>query len=355
MNENLLITNFKKTKRQEENYTTEAFASLLRYLVANESQFAWRLINLLTQRKFNLKDYNPNEVVIRTQVATSLGRPDIEIVAPNYLIYIENKIEARMEKSQIQRYKRALKRSSNNKTLLLLISKYRMKSSKGADCYIRWYQIAKWLEDSSSCLKSKESHMRVIKFLGFLHHRYLALEPATTRVSPSLRKYLQREGKDSLSFRPMKHSSELRDDPYLIPLRKLLNVMAFSIESTFPNNSFGFSNRTWGLKKEYTAIGFNIEFRYDFFIDINLPDMVLFRAPMRRHSIRNASIRRRLNPPPDLGHGEITRVAHLVYWLAQLKLTYKEFSFFTKSFDDQIKRLINFMKQSRKVIDKLDP
>lgn len=81
MDENLLITKFRNAKLQEENYITEAFASLLRYLVRNERKLSSGLFSLLTQRKFNLMNFQPNEIIIRTQTRTDSGRPDIEIIA----------------------------------------------------------------------------------------------------------------------------------------------------------------------------------------------------------------------------------------------------------------------------------
>ena len=345
MDENLLIANFRKVKLQEENYTTEAFASLLRYLVRNERWFSFGLFNLLTQRKFNSMNFEPNEIIIRTQTTTDSGRPDIEIFAPDFLIYIENKVEARLERNQIERYKSALENSGNTNTLLILISKYRMKFQEYPDIYIRWFEIAEWIEREINQLKSNEAFTKVAQFLEFLRYRYLAPDPATTRVAPSLKKYLQREGKDSLTSRYITRSSRLGEDPDLIPLRKLLNVMAFSIERTFPVDNFGFINSTWGRKRERTATGFNIEYRYDFFININQSDILLFRATMRS----------KLKPNPKLGHGKLLRVGHIVYWIAKLKLTDKNISFFSKSFDKQVALLSNFMKKGRTIVDRLDP
>ena len=234
MDENLLITNFRNVKLQEENYTTEAFASLLRYLVINENRFASGLFNLLTQRRFNLKNYHPDEISIRTQIFTNSGRPDIEIVVPDYLIYIENKVEASLDKNQIERYRSDLESSDSTNTLLVVISRHRMKFQEEPDVHVRWFQIAKWLDKSINRLKSQESFTRVSHFLEFLRYRYLATDPATTRVVPSLKKFFQREGKESLNSRYITRSSRLGNDHDLIPLRKLLNVMAFSIEMTFP-------------------------------------------------------------------------------------------------------------------------
>src|SRR3990172_6434955 len=76
--DNPLIGNYPKTKSQEENYTTEALASLLSYMVNNDRKFASRFLGLLTSSKFNLRNYNSTDVKIRTQVRTSKGTPDIE-------------------------------------------------------------------------------------------------------------------------------------------------------------------------------------------------------------------------------------------------------------------------------------
>ena len=345
MTENLLIANFSKFKLQEENYITEVFASLLIYLVQNEWKFSAKFFSFLTQRKFNLWNFRPNDINIRTQTTTDLGRPDIEIFTPDYLIYIENKVEARLEKNQIERYKEALEKSGKSNKLLILISKHRMKFQDEPDLHIRWFQIAEWLDKAINQLKSKESLDRISHFLELLRYRYLAYDAANERISSSLKKYLQREGQDSLNSKYITRSSRLGDDPDLVPLRKLLNVMAFSIEKTFPKDSFGFFNRSWGLKEEFTTLGFNIEYRYDFFTDINQPQTLYFRA----------TIRRKLSSSSNLGHGRILKVAHLVYWISKLKLTNKDVSFFTKSFNEQVIFLGEFMKKGRAVIDKLDP
>jgi hypothetical protein len=338
MDKNSLITNFAKYKSQEENYLTEAFASLARYLVENEKPIAFRLFSLLTQRRFDLTKYHHHEIFINTQIRTIFGRPDIEVITPDCLIYIENKIEARLEDRQILRYQRDLELSDKSKTLLILVTKYRMSfSAEEPDCHIRWHEIANCLESTLHRLKSKDSYNKVSQFIDFLHFRYLATQPATTKVSLLLKKYIQREGKNSLSFHPIRRSSEFKDDADLIPLRKLLNVMAFSIEKAFPQDHFGFSNRILGLNGQFNGIGFDIAYRYDFFIDVDQPDILLFRA----------NTKGKLKTSSHVNSGKLVKVRGITFWFDTLKTTKKEFLFFKMSFNQQANLLSDFLKKSR--------
>ena len=100
----------------------------------------------------------------------------------------------------------------------------------------------------------------VSQFLDFLQYRHIICTPVHKRISPSLRRYLQRKGDKSLSTSWMMRSSAIGDDPDLASMRNLIDIMALAIEKAYTNKKFAFDNDIGILSRTLYGIGFGIDY-----------------------------------------------------------------------------------------------
>jgi hypothetical protein len=188
--DNLLVRLRKWVHRQDENFQTEAFAHLLEYLLANESEAAVQFLRELTAGILDLRPEEVASVRVSTQVTTEEGRPDVEIRAPQRLVYIEAKVESEPHEGQLEGYRKELNRSGVAKTGLILLSRYWVELGDEAekpDAYVRWFEVADWLSQVSIA-KPVSNHV-VEQFVGFLRARGMTMEQVTrelTRGGPAL-------------------------------------------------------------------------------------------------------------------------------------------------------------------------
>ncbi len=191
-NNNLLLSLAKWARSSEENYTTEAFVHLLRHLQQHEPTIVQGLLknvcDLLIEKKEKGKQeidlsmpLEAKDLEFKTQVGYTLderiSRPDISIVAPNYLIFVEVKVSAELGFDQLARYRAILDKEKDSRTgLLILLS--RAPSTKLdrelADAAILWHRIAEWLKDA---LNSKTPISDVSKYLIEQFINFLAKMP----------------------------------------------------------------------------------------------------------------------------------------------------------------------------------
>jgi hypothetical protein len=123
MNHNLFVDLHRWAERQDENFTTEAFAHLLRHILSNEATFGIRILNKLTGLAWPVEA--AREIQIVTQVTVDEGRPDIEIGLDRiHLVFVEVKVEARLWPDQVARYRAALSRARGSRAPLILLTKY---------------------------------------------------------------------------------------------------------------------------------------------------------------------------------------------------------------------------------------
>jgi hypothetical protein len=186
-NNNLLINLSKWAKRSFENFTTETFVHLLRHLQEHEPTIACHLLSEMTggeKTGVKLVESDVKDLKFNTQVTHSGGRPDIEIVAPGYLIFIEVKVSAELGKGQLTRYRKVLEDSGIPKpnTKLILLSRIPSTNPENmqADIAIRWTQIAKWLENDlkkhGEAIHATSKYV-IEQFIEFLYENKLVINP----------------------------------------------------------------------------------------------------------------------------------------------------------------------------------
>jgi hypothetical protein len=175
---NLFLCLHKWASRQDENFLTEVFAYLLGYLIDNEPTAAVGLLDLLTKGFFKLRPEEVRTVEVRTQVVYAEGRPDLMIRTARQFAYVEVKSESEATSGQIRLYRQLLCDSGVADTRLVLLTRYPVLLE--ADCpdvFVRWYQVAGWIESLSSRNKFKAvSEFLVQQFLDFLRGRNMAIE-----------------------------------------------------------------------------------------------------------------------------------------------------------------------------------
>jgi len=104
-NTNLLVALHKYAHHQDENFTTEAFAHLLRHLVAFDPGTACSLFDCLSGGGLRLTAGDCPTLGIKTQQTDEAGRPDIWVEGPTQLVIIEVKVESEPGLDQLDRYR----------------------------------------------------------------------------------------------------------------------------------------------------------------------------------------------------------------------------------------------------------
>ena len=120
---NLLCDLNKWAKQQDENFVTDAFVHLLRYLLSRQSPLAQELLLLLTKNEMAIPPCRLREVSVKTQVSTAGGRLDIEIATPDVLLYVEVKVDWKIDadglSKQLTKYRRVLDSRGHDRCRLL--------------------------------------------------------------------------------------------------------------------------------------------------------------------------------------------------------------------------------------------
>ncbi len=178
---NLLVRLRRWVHRQDENFTTEAFVHVLQRLLDNEPEAAARFLNRITSGAANLRLEEMPDVRLRTQVTTTLGRPDVEIRTKRHLIFLEAKVESDLGQRQLERYRSDLKESGFPATFLILLTRYPVALedlTERPDNSVRWHELADWLaaELKDDLLRDAVSRHVVEQFIGYLSARGMTME-----------------------------------------------------------------------------------------------------------------------------------------------------------------------------------
>jgi hypothetical protein len=177
---NLFLRLHKWAARQDENFLTEAFALVLEFLLAREPAFGVQLIKKLTG---GLIDVGPQEaaaVEVLTQVETETGRPDLEIRAPERIVWVEVKAESPLRAGQLEGYRVGLRTSAARETRLVLLTRYAVvlaADEEKPDLALQWYEVAEWVEEAlaDEAFRDEVSRFLAEQFLTFLKGRRMAI------------------------------------------------------------------------------------------------------------------------------------------------------------------------------------
>jgi hypothetical protein len=187
---------------QDENFTTDAFAHLLRHLISEEPKTAARLLTKLTGQQCwdSLLQAPPQsrKLEIVTQDPGEEGVPDIKIKAPGAFVYIEVKVESDVDPDQLRRYRAEVDRAAahdgaHDKALVLLTRKPVNVAQLPAppNLAIRWFQVGEWLDDELRLAngdgKSGATAYLIGQFSEFLKARGMSMEKISWQLGEGIR------------------------------------------------------------------------------------------------------------------------------------------------------------------------
>jgi len=217
--DNLLVAMHRYAHRQDENFTTEAFAHLLRELLANEPDFAVGLLAGLTDGHLAVPAHETDTVSVRTQVTTDMGRPDVEIRTLDHLVYVEVKTGSAPDLQQMARYREALSGSGFENATLALLTNYLPETDDGQqEPYVlcRWYQIGGWLRKALGHRRWRSAPARYVteQFLAFLKARGMTMERVTWEMETGVKAFWHLMGmlREALDGQSVKWSWSLGKD-----------------------------------------------------------------------------------------------------------------------------------------------
>lgn len=168
---NLLLALHRYASHQDENFTTEAFAHLLRHLRDDEPASALDVLSVITRSCIDWNDTDCRELVISTQEKIIEGTPDIVLVGPRAKVIVEVKVESEPSPGQLERYREHLGRIPVQRRCLTLLTKKavdRVEVRGLVDCVVRWHEIGHSLNVALQAMKDETSLYLTKQFLGLL-------------------------------------------------------------------------------------------------------------------------------------------------------------------------------------------
>lgn len=344
MDNNLLRRLHTYASMQDENFTTESFVHLLKYLRQHEYSSFATLGRKITGGIIDFDLCNPDDITILTQVSTDEGRPDIEISGPNFIIFIEVKVDSSLGDRQLERYREAISTYDKEKTMLILLSRVPYEvDNEILDSNLRWFQIGDWLADEVKKGGVEDTAQHLInQFAEFLQYRNLMFSPPRSRVSEFLKYYLDHEKGRSI-FGSIRSLNALDSHVELMPLRQLLEVMGIALRHVFPDANI----KLWSGINSWKGggwIGHNVN-NMEFFFVIYLLDADILVFETFNHGI-----------DPDKFNGQRGAIFEAYggkKWMNELDTASPELDFFSKSSHEQIVILEEFLKKCMCIIGEL--
>ena len=151
-NENIFSTLAKYNSARDENYLTEAFVFLINTLLLRDRPIGLEILTQLCVKN-NEFSFDANEdISISTQETTEQGRPDIKVLSPNKLIYIEVKHDSALDPQQLVRYKEALESSTATIKCVNLLTRFAIDFDQQERPYkhVRWFEVYNWLTNAKA-------------------------------------------------------------------------------------------------------------------------------------------------------------------------------------------------------------
>jgi hypothetical protein len=327
--ENLLTELHRWAKRQDENFTTESFAHLLKRLVRDVPNQISQLMTRLTG--LTIEEGGWSEAEIDTQVHTRFGTPDISIATPNMTIYVEVKVEAELAEGQAEGYLSALEEipeSQAEVTQLVLLTKYPAPKTVSASVHrTRWHEIIEELEALQKGELPEVAAYLLEQFVDFLASRGMALPRVCSKISSGVRNYISRAGTGTITMSRLDEAEELQ------PLSGLLSMMNHVIDSSLcSKKSIRFGA---GQGEGMGWLGWNIDsMQYFFYIRVASPEVVVFLAYYAPTD-------------PEKYNESVGRLfQENNQWLWEIELDLNESGFFNLKKSAQVSMLVKFVQNS---------
>jgi hypothetical protein len=178
--DNLLLV-LNKWAVQDENFTTDAFAHVLRHLLKHAPGVGVDLVSCLCGPAWTPSQADAQAITVNTQVTLADGGcPDIEIRAPEHLVYVEAKVSAPLNIEQLISYRKQLDLSGVTHTALVFLSQYLeyIPEEVRLDAAVRWNQIGEWLDNwlEQGRISDSDTTYLATQFTGYLRGRNMTME-----------------------------------------------------------------------------------------------------------------------------------------------------------------------------------
>lgn len=177
--ENIFSALAKYNSARDENYLTEAFVFLINSLLLKERTIG---LEILTQLCANNNEFSFDEdeaISISTQETTEQGTPDIRVLSPDKLIYIEVKHDSPLGYKQIERYKKALDSSPATIKHVNLLTRFAVDFGEEGERpykHVRWYEVYNWLSNGRTRVKDPICVYLIDSFNSFLEVKQMSFQ-----------------------------------------------------------------------------------------------------------------------------------------------------------------------------------
>ena len=340
--ENLLVRLHRLAHRQEENFTTEAFAHLVQHLMEAEPRATARVLDWLTDSSFFSEPGVSAPPTIRTQVHLGEhGIPDVRIEADDLEVIIEVKLGAGLGLEQAGPYAEALeKHGKPRRKLVALVGSPPSVEQRPAGMVVRtWGDLGVKLREETREPSSPLTHHLVEQFAAFLNHLNLVPLQVRSRLSEALKAHVDwaaaNPGSPAVTRSRIRSLSRLTEMPHTEPLRNLLLQMD-RVLARAP----GVKRRMLDSGPSMTPpwIGFNInDMGYFFWVSLNEPEKI----SLQRYG-------RGVDPAAfDGSFGELERTPKgVALWSAKLDLLEPGLAFFESDEVAQEKMIAAFFQRA---------
>ncbi|MBL8098475.1 MAG: PD-(D/E)XK nuclease family protein [Anaerolineales bacterium] len=333
---NLFISLHHWASRQDENFTTESFAYLLRYLQDSEERVFLRILSKLSDELINLGD-RVSQIEISTQSRLENTIQDIQIKSPEKLIFVEIKFSSKLTSNQVFAYLELLRKSGykNESTKLVCLTRSPISSDITQGAFpLRWYQIAEWLEQELNSVDKEVSRFLIKNFIEFLKYQRATLLKVSSPISEGLSNYRNNVDKDSVLYNRFKSLDKLVVINELIPLYEFMLLLFESIKTFVDEAKIKFDSTS--DKSGDGSVIYNISNgEYFVWVEYNNPEILKFSTYTR--------IADKEQDYKELGKTLYEQKYKIIRWRNDFKVPQH---FFELNKDEQVNFLIKVVKEN---------
>jgi hypothetical protein len=178
-NDNIFSTLAKYNSARDENYLTEALVFVINSLLLRERNAGIEILTRLCANGDDFSFYANEYISVTTQETTEQGRPDIKVLSPDKLIYIEVKHDSPLGSRQLERYNKALEDSNATVKHVNLLTRFAVDFSKEQEKpykHVQWWEIYNWLYDAGRQIQDPISTYLIDSFKSFLEDKQMSLQ-----------------------------------------------------------------------------------------------------------------------------------------------------------------------------------
>jgi len=179
--DNLLVALSRWASGQQENFLSDAFVHLLNLLAQQVPDAFTLIVEQMTGGSLTPAPDTAADFTVTSQVSTSEGTPDVEIVGPRCYALIEVKDESPVDEEQVRRYIRLVDQNVADAKCLVLLTRHQ---APPLDAH-RLLKMARWTQVTESLLKARDtcnfdqiSLFTLHQFLGFLEAKGMSVNRA---------------------------------------------------------------------------------------------------------------------------------------------------------------------------------